>query len=91
MAESFFRSRIIPNPASCVNAAGQDHVEAMSEPLIETPPQRLTRYRKLAAQAMEMAGKSYSSELKDAYSALAESWNALARDLAKAIERGEET
>jgi hypothetical protein len=63
----------------------------MSEPLIETPPQRLQRYRKLAAQAAEMAEKSYSRELRDAYTALGESWNALARDLANAIERGQET
>ena len=62
----------------------------MSEPLIETPQQRLLRYRKLAMQAAEMAGKSYSGELRDAYTALAESWNALAQDLANAIEQGEE-
>ena len=64
--------------------------KAMSQASIETASERLQRYRRLAAQAMEMASKSYSGELRDAYTGLGESWNVLAKDLAKAIERGEE-
>jgi hypothetical protein len=57
----------------------------------ESPAERLDRYRKLSAQANDMAEKSYSRELRDAYTALAASWLALALDLERAIQEGKDT
>jgi hypothetical protein len=52
----------------------------MSEPN-ETPMQRRARYLRLAAQAEAAADACRSSELRDAYLALARSWVLLAKDV----------
>jgi hypothetical protein len=63
----------------------------MAEPINnESTSERLDRYRKMAAQANDMAEKSFSRELRDAYTALAASWLALALDLERTIKDGKD-
>jgi hypothetical protein len=46
----------------------------------ETPEQRRARYLRLAAEAESAAKRCATADLRDAYLALARSWNLLARD-----------
>jgi hypothetical protein len=56
----------------------------MAGPSEESPGERLVRYRNLAAEALALAEKCESDDLRQAYRALANGWMALADDLAKA-------
>ena len=64
----------------------------MSDPGdIETPEERLARYRALAEAARRDAERAGPGELQRLYLMLAQRWDALADDFAKSItkERGE--
>ena len=54
----------------------------MSDNTEETLEQRRARYLRLAAEARENAARTKDRETKEAFLALAESWLALAQDIA---------
>jgi hypothetical protein len=62
-------------------------VAEMSGPPEELAPERLARYRGLAAEAQDLAEKAGSDDLRQAYLTLAQGWAALAEDLEKALRR----
>ena len=77
------------NASGCckvMSARGDEY--SMPESPKETPSERLTRYRRLAAEMDDLAAKSPTDDLRQMYVTLGAGWTSLAQDLQTAIGRG---
>ena len=60
----------------------------MAEPPVETPQERLARYRRLADEARRDAERSQTQELRELYALLARRWDTLADDFERSLKQG---